>query len=80
MKKSEVKGARTQDLVLRFAMLMAVPTITKAEQKQVFWIIEELISRGIIEDDMEFVTRINGFIRWDVLPEKYMPLAEKWRV
>ena len=80
MKKSEVKGKRTQELVLSFAMLIATPTITKAEQKQLFWIIDELISRGIIEDDMEFVTRINGYIRWEVLPDKDKPLAETWKV
>ena len=78
MKKSEIKGKRTQDLVLSFATFMAAPTITKAEQKQAFWIIEELTNRGIIEDDMEFVSRIKGFLRWDDVPNKYKPLTEKW--
>lgn len=79
MKKSEVKEKRTQDLLLSFSLLMAAPTITKGDQKQIFWIIDEFISRGIIEDDMDFVSRINGFIRWDDLPDKYKPLVETWR-
>ena len=74
MKKSEILEATTQFLIIKLMQFVAYPTITKQDQKQFFWIVDELIKRKVIENDMDFISYLKGYLRCDCISEKYKSL------
>lgn len=74
MKKSEILEATTQYLIIKLMQFAGWPTITKQDQKQFFWIVDELIKRKVIKNDMDFISYLKGYLRSDCIPEKYKSL------
>ena len=68
MKKSEILEATTQYLIVKLMYF------NKARPEAVFQIVNELIKRKVIENDMEFISRLRGYLRCDCIPEKYKSL------
>lgn len=77
MTKKEITQASSQDLIIQLINFTGAETITKAEQKEFFWIVNELTSREVITDNYRFVRRLRSYLRGDCLPPQYQDIWER---